>query len=66
MTFYNKMIILALILLLFVFLPAVFPSNKVIFLSVMISTLIFFWITYLVLTDQSEIPGEDNDKIPIP
>jgi heme O synthase-like polyprenyltransferase len=54
----NQIIILSLIMLLCVFLPAIFPGGNIIMISVLISGAAMITLVYQVLKDQT--PGFEN------
>lgn len=66
MHFYQKAIYLGLLLLVFLFLPWVIPSNLMIFISIMASSVILVFLAIMVLKDDTKTKEEGSDEIPIP
>jgi hypothetical protein len=66
MHFHKKIMVLAAFLLILVFLPAMAPFHSIVLFSLVMAPILFLWITWLILTDETEEPNENRDKIPIP
>lgn len=66
MHFYKKAIYLGLGLLFFLFLPWAFPSNLMVFISIMASTVLLVMLALMVLKDKSKTKADESDEIPVP
>ncbi len=66
MHFYKKAIYLGLLLLFFLFLPWVFPSNLMVFISIMVSSVLLIILALMVLKDKTKTKSDEADEIPIP
>lgn len=66
MHFYNKAIILGLMLLVLFCLPWVYPTNLMVFISVIGSVVLLAFLVFMVLKDDTRSKDEKTDEIPIP